>query len=1113
MIKERMSRMRDSGLFRRVSFVLVALATVTAFLAWLAWNAAAQNAGNIWTDTFADTSQIQTSADVVQVTDTGEFGTSFTPYAGNPLLSLESSDPWDADGDVTRQIVGALHGDVLYFPDSIDGYEFWMVFTPGPELTAYTPPVCPPGGSCYDYWWERPTLVRSHDGINWEKTDDYTNPIVNPGDFNVPEWDSYWLADPDVVYAPGAGPEEESWFVYYTGCSGTCANGVALSSDGKNYTKYAGNPVMPSYTRCPTVVYDETTATFHGWYNWGSYQVGYATSTNGVDWTPYNPTNPGQWGYIVYQATGEPYDVGGVSHMDVIYYGGQYWMYYLAMPTSQYAGLVIGLATSPDGINWTHHPDPIISPGETWDFWVDATATESDLVQSLYRPTVAIVDDTMYLYYGGLNQYSGWPPQDHIDMGLAFSSSTGPDGHIELEMGFDPAEYAPTTDTIAWYHMNEDLGGEPTYPGEYEPATATLAWYHLNEGTGSTALDVGGVINDNGTLDAPAWTTGLYGSGLSFDGNDRVTVPDSTELDPAQGITIEAWVNPSTDKENNYIVSKMNPGTSDYVYGLKLENTYTAHSEIGGLIRGTGGNVYFSYGGQIPVGTWTHVAMTYEMDETGSTQVRLYQNGTEVSYRYTDPIPAGTQIQANSGPLNVGVIPVSTPRYYVGVMDELRILGRALTAAEIAADGTILTPDTDVIDSSINGNHGSPVGGVTSTTGRFSRGLDFNGTTGYVEVPYSPSMNTADELTIEGWVNLDEIRDNSFFVSRAESWPPDHAAFGFKVDSAGLEGWIWHTDESHTGTDAYFKSESSLSPPVDEWAFVAMTYNSSERNIRLYLNGEEVPYSLQMEVPGDGRIDTPADVPILLGTMQLATGSLLPINGQLDEVRILSRALAPSEILADYGAGYRSSGELTSVLITPAADNIWDSFYAIDELLIGTGIEYSILDEGENVLLTSITSGTDISSLSSTPIRLHADLSTSAPISTPLLHEWSVSWQEDPTAVTLASFSATAAPGKVLLNWETAMELDNGGFNLYRSDTPEGEYIRLNGELIPSQAPGSLEGAVYSWEDREVELGHTYYYKLEAVDIHGVSTLYGPVSATLPARVTYSIYLPLVTKP
>jgi serine protease len=103
-----------------------------------------------------------------------------------------------------------------------------------------------------------------------------------------------------------------------------------------------------------------------------------------------------------------------------------------------------------------------------------------------------------------------------------------------------------------------------------------------------------------------------------------------------------------------------------------------------------------------------------------------------------------------------------------------------------------------------------------------------------------------------------------------------------------------------------------------------------------------------------------------------------------------------------------------------------------------------------------------------------------------------------PTAVDLFSFTATGTNTSVILSWETATEIDNLGFNLYRTETPGGERTRVNPELIASSAPGSATGASYEYTDTGVRDGIAYYYWLEELDIYGWLTLHGPAQAQAP---------------
>ena len=109
--------------------------------------------------------------------------------------------------------------------------------------------------------------------------------------------------------------------------------------------------------------------------------------------------------------------------------------------------------------------------------------------------------------------------------------------------------------------------------------------------------------------------------------------------------------------------------------------------------------------------------------------------------------------------------------------------------------------------------------------------------------------------------------------------------------------------------------------------------------------------------------------------------------------------------------------------------------------------------------------------------------------------DWTVANDNSPTAVTLIAFTATPDTDAIVLEWETASELDNLGFNLYRSESTNGERLPLNTTLIPSQNPGSAWGANYQFTDEAVIKGTTYYYWLENLDIDGTVILHGPVRA------------------
>jgi len=99
------------------------------------------------------------------------------------------------------------------------------------------------------------------------------------------------------------------------------------------------------------------------------------------------------------------------------------------------------------------------------------------------------------------------------------------------------------------------------------------------------------------------------------------------------------------------------------------------------------------------------------------------------------------------------------------------------------------------------------------------------------------------------------------------------------------------------------------------------------------------------------------------------------------------------------------------------------------------------------------------------------------------------------TLVELSHFKAKGLDSAVLLEWATVTELDNAGFNLWRSEEKDGQYVRINPYFIPAEGDAGF-GAEYSFIDYDVQNGAIYYYKLEDIDISGKSTFHGPVSAS-----------------
>jgi len=77
------------------------------------------------------------------------------------------------------------------------------------------------------------------------------------------------------------------------------------------------------------------------------------------------------------------------------------------------------------------------------------------------------------------------------------------------------------------------------------------------------------------------------------------------------------------------------------------------------------------------------------------------------------------------------------------------------------------------------------------------------------------------------------------------------------------------------------------------------------------------------------------------------------------------------------------------------------------------------------------------------------------------------------------------------INWTTASEQDNFGYDIYRADSEEGEYEIINEDTLQG-AGTTVDETKYAFRDDSIDPCKVYYYYIESISTSGVREAFTP---------------------
>ena len=201
-----------------------------------------------------------------------------------------------------------------------------------------------------------------------------------------------------------------------------------------------------------------------------------------------------------------------------------------------------------------------------------------------------------------------------------------------------------------------------------------VGWWKFDETNGTVAYDSSGNGNDGNLTGGPTWATGRIGGALSFDGvDDYVIMPATTDLDLMK-LSISTWVYSTNFDQNGFIFEKTADGNLNSQYNLFIQN-----SELRFRVKPINSGYSDTKVDQSILSGWSFITSSYN-----SSKRKLFVNGQLVaSNDFNETIatnPNGISLIGAYALNSIG-----NNYFFNGLIDDVRIYGRALSAAEVQA--------------------------------------------------------------------------------------------------------------------------------------------------------------------------------------------------------------------------------------------------------------------------------------------------------------------------------------------------------------------------------------------------------------------------------------------
>jgi hypothetical protein len=211
------------------------------------------------------------------------------------------------------------------------------------------------------------------------------------------------------------------------------------------------------------------------------------------------------------------------------------------------------------------------------------------------------------------------------------------------------------------------------------PLAGPVAHYKLDDGEGVIAVDSSGNGLDGILIGDPQWSAGVLGGALDFDGvDDYVDCGNDTIFSITDAFSLSVWINwRAATGDWQTVVAK-----GDNAWRLARGGGDTQTMDFGFTDGGPRGWLAVRSANEVPLGEWHHVTVTIDTIDGA----KIYLDGV---LEGTNPDTGG--ITVGDFPVFIGENSQATGRFWDGLIDDVQIYDRVLSAEEISQlSGNIL---------------------------------------------------------------------------------------------------------------------------------------------------------------------------------------------------------------------------------------------------------------------------------------------------------------------------------------------------------------------------------------------------------------------------------------